>query len=256
MSALDLSPIALSSLILVLTIGGIFLGVALRRTLPKHHLSKDSQEVVRLGVGLIATIAALVLGLLIAAAKSSFDTQSGQVKQITAELILLDNLLGLYGPEALPIRREMRAAIGPVVDRIWREKSSNNAGPFESSTAADKIYLDIQALTPANDVQRSIQARAIQVSTDFVQTRLLLFVESDNLIPVPFLVILVFWLVIIFASFSLFSELNVTVFAFLSLFGLSASGALFLILELSQPFAGLMAISNAPLRAALAPLGP
>jgi hypothetical protein len=254
MSLHEFSPLILSCIIFALIVSGIFLGVLLRRALPKHHLSKDSQDVVRLGVGLVATIAALVLGLLIAAAKSSFDTQSGQVKQITADLILIDNLLTLYGPEALPIRREMREAIGPVVDRIWREKRANRVGPFESSAPAEKVYLDIQALTPANDAQRSIQARAVQATTDFAQTRLLLFVESDTLVPVPFLAILVFWLVIIFASFSLFAELNATVFAFLALFALSSSCALFLILELSQPFAGLMAISSEPLRAALAPL--
>jgi hypothetical protein len=254
MNLQELSPLALSCLIFVLIIGGIVLGIALRWALPKHHLSKDSQEVIRLGVGLVATIAALVLGLLIAAAKSSFDTQSGQVKQITADLILIDNLLALYGPQALPIRQEMRGAIGPVVDRIWQEKKSNDTGPFASSAAADKVYLDIEGLTPKTDAQRSIQSRAVQASTDFAQTRLLLFVESGNLIPVPFLAILVFWLVIIFASFSLFSELNPTAFAFLALFALSASCALFLILELSQPFSGLMAISSAPLHEALAPL--
>ncbi len=110
-------------------------------------------------------------------------------------------------------------------------------------------------MSPQNDLQRSLQARAAQISTDLAQTRLLLFVESDNLIPTPFLAVLVFWLIIIFASFSLFSELNVTVLAFLSIFGLSASCAIFLILELSQPFTGLMMISSAPLRNALGPLG-
>jgi Protein of unknown function (DUF4239) len=254
MNLLELSPLAVSCLIFALTVGGILLGIALRWALPKHHLSKDSQDVVRLGVGLVATIAALVLGLLIAAAKSSFDTQSGQVKQITTDVLLIDNLLALYGPEAFPIRQEMRGTIGPLVDRIWSEKRSIGARPFEASAAAEKVYLDMQALTPTTDVQRTIRERAIQVSNDLAQTRLLLFVESDNLIPAPFLAILVFWLVIIFASFSLFSELNVTVFALLTLFALSASCALFLILELSEPFAGFMAISSAPLRAALAPL--
>ena len=99
-----MSPLAVSCLIFVLTLGGILVGALLRRTLPKHHLSKDSQDVVRLGVGLIATIAALVLGLLIAAAKSSFDTQSSQITQLTADMILLDNLLGQHGPEGRPIR--------------------------------------------------------------------------------------------------------------------------------------------------------
>jgi hypothetical protein len=249
-----MSALVLSVLIFVLTIGGIFLGAALRSMLPKHHLSKDSQEIVRLGVGLIATIAALVLGLLIAAAKSSFDTQSTQIKQITADLILVDNLLTQYGQEARPVRQAMRNALGPFVDQLWREKEGSTTMRFESNAAAEKVYIAIQSLSPQNELQRSLQSRAAQISTDLAQTRLLLFVESDNLIPAPFLAILVFWLVIIFASFSLFSPLNTTVFICLCLFALSASCAIFLILELSHPFSGLMMISSTPLREALGPV--
>ena len=250
-----MSAAALSGIIFVLTLGGIFLGTLLRRTLPKHHLSEDAQNVVRLGVGLVATIAALVLGLLIAAAKGSFDTQNTQVKQITADLILLDNILAQYGPEARPIREEMRTTIGPFADRLWREKQAGGvAAPFETNAAAEKVYLDIQGLSPQNDLQRALQSRAAQLSNDLAQTRLLLFVESDSLIPTPFLAILAFWLVIIFASFSLFSPLNATVFTCLSLFALSAACAIFLILELSRPFTGLLTISSAPLRNALGPL--
>jgi len=226
----------------------------LRLALPEHHLSEDSQDVVRLGVGLIATISALVLGLLIAAAKTSFDTQSTQITQITADFILIDSLLGEYGPEARPIREQMRGLIGPLADRLWREKQVSTAAPFEFTATGEKAYLAIQALSPQNDLQRSLQARAAQLSTDLVQTRLILFAESSNVIPTPFLVILVLWIVIIFASFSLFSDLNVTVFTCLSLFALSASCAIFLILELSRPFSGLMMISSEPLRHALAPL--
>jgi hypothetical protein len=238
----------------VLTLGGILLGALLRRALPEHHLSENSQNAVRLGVGLIATISALVLGLLIAAAKSSFDTQSTQVTQITADIILLDNLLAEYGPEARPIREQMRSIISPLADRLWREKQASTTAPFEFSATGEKAYLAIQALSPQNDLQRSLQARAAQVSTDLVQTRLVLFAESSNVIPTPFLVILVLWIVIIFASFSLFADLNLTVFTCLSLFALSASCAIFLILELSQPFSGLMMISSEPLRNALGPL--
>jgi hypothetical protein len=249
-----MNVLAVSSIIFVLILGGIFLGALLRRFLPKHHLSEDAQNTVRLGVGLIATIAALVLGLLIAAAKSSFDTQNSQIKQITADLILLDNVLAAYGPEGRPIREQMRSSVGPFADRLWREKQDGLRGPFETNAAAEKIYLETQGLSPQSDLQRALQSRAAQLSNDLAQTRLLLFVESDNLIPTPFLAILVFWLVIIFASFSLFSPLNMTVFICLSLFALSAACAIFLILELSQPFTGPLMISSAPLRAALAPL--
>jgi hypothetical protein len=248
-------PLVLSCIIFALVLAGILLGILLRRLVPDHHLSKESQDVVRLGVGLIATIAALVLGLLIAAAKSSFDTQSSQIKQFTADLILLDDLLGQYGPETTPIRARMRSAVAPLADRIWREKSASTKGTFEINAKSEALLLEIQALSPRNDVQRSLQARAVQVSTSLARTRLLLFVESGSSIPMPFLAVLVLWLVIIFASFSLFADINATVFALLSLFALSASCAIFLILELSEPFAGLMMISSKPPRNALAPLG-
>jgi hypothetical protein len=135
-----------------------------------------------------------------------------------SDLILLDNLLAKYGPEALPIRLQMRSAVGPFVDRLWREQNTEAKTPFATTAPAEQVYFDIQALSPQNDLQRSLQARAAQVSTTLAQTRLLLFVESGNNIPTPFLAILVFWLVVIFVTFSLFSPLNATGFVFLSLF--------------------------------------
>jgi hypothetical protein len=249
-----MSALVLSAIIFMLVLGGILLGALLRRTLPKHHLNKESQDVVRLGVGLIATIAALVLGLMIASAKGSFDTQSGQVKQITADVILVDNLLAEYGAQALPIRQHLREVIAGFAARLWHDKQDRAAHRFESNAASERVYLEIQALVPQTEVQKSLQARAVEAATDVAHTRLLLFAETDNAIPPPFIAVLVIWLVIIFASFSLFAELNVTTFSFLALFALSASCAIYLILELSQPFTGLMEIPSGPLRDALAPI--
>ena len=251
-----MSPIVLSAGTILLTLGGIFLGSLLRDALPRHHLNKDTQDVVRLGVGLIATMAALVVGLLIAAAKNSFDTQSGQVRQITADVVLLDNLLAQYGPEAAPLRAEIRTAIPLFADRLWSEKASDATARYEPNVAVEKVYIEIQSLAPQNDLQRSLQARAIAASTDIAQARLLLFTEKGNSIPLPFLGVLALWLIIIFASFSLFSSLNATVFISLALFALSSSCAIYLILELGRPFTGLMMISSAPLREALGPLSP
>jgi hypothetical protein len=249
-----MSALTLSGIICVLTLGGIVLGTLLRRSLPEHHLSEETKDVVRLGVGLIATIAALVLGLLIAAAKGSFDTQTSQVRQITADLILLDNILAQYGPEARPIREQIRSTVDPFVERLWREKEAATRGPFETDGGAEQVYLEIHKLSSHDNLQRSLQSRAVQISNDLAQVRFLLFVESENLIPIPFLAVLAFWLMIIFASFSLFSPLNVTVFTCLSLFAVSAACAIYLILELSRPFTGLMSISSAPLRNALGTL--
>jgi hypothetical protein len=243
-----------SGIIFLLTLGGIWLGTLLRRTLPRHHLNEHAKDVVRLGVGLIATIAALVLGLLIGAAKSSFDTQSTQVKQITANLILLDSILSQYGPEALPIRKHIRKAVGPFADRLWREKEAAAPGPFQTQEAEEQVYAEIQKLSPQNDAQRSLQARAVQIGNDVAQLRFMLFVESESLIPTPFLAILAFWLAIVFASYSLFAPLNSTLITCLSVFAFSAACAIFLILELGRPFTGLMMVSSAPLRNALGTL--
>jgi hypothetical protein len=249
-----MNALTLSGITFVLTLGGIFLGTLLRRTLPEDHLNEQTKDVVRLGVGLVATIAALVLGLLIAAAKGSFDTQTSQVRQITADLILLDDILAQYGAEARPIRELIRSTVGPFADTLWHEKETGTTGPVETNTAAERVYMEIHKLSPQDDLQRSLQSRAIQISNDLAQVRFLLFVESENLVPTPFLAVLAFWLMIIFASFSLFSTLNLTVVTCLCLFALSAACAIFLILELSRPFTGLMSISSAPLRNALGTL--
>ena len=249
-----MSALTLSGIIFALTLGGIFLGTLLRRALPKHHLNSHAKDAVRLGAGLTATIAALVLGLLIAAAKGSFDTQTSQVRQITANLILLDNILAQYGPETRAIRGQIRSTIDPFADGLWREKEAGTTRPVETNAAAERVYLEIHKLSPHDDLQRLLKTRAVQLSNDLAQVRFLLFVESENLIAKPFLAVLALWLMIIFASFSLFSPLNGTVFTCLFLFALSAASAIFLILELSRPFTGLMMISSAPLRNALGTL--
>jgi hypothetical protein len=252
-----MSAIALSCIALACISAGALLGMFLRNTLAGHHLSGDAKDVVRLGTGLIGTIAALVLGLLIGSAKSSYDTQSTQIKQMTANIILLDRFLEEYGPEAGAVRNLLRRGVVILADRMWRENNSDpaKAAPFEASAASEAFYLKLQELSPQNDFQRSLQARAIQLSTDIAQARLLLFAQMGNSIPMPFLVVLIFWLTIIFASFSLFAQPNAIVIGSLFIFALSAAGAIYLVLELGQPFEGLMQISSAPLRNALAPLG-
>ncbi len=252
-----MSAIALSCIALACISGGALLGMFLRSTLAEHHLSGDAKDVVRLGTGLIGTIAALVLGLLIGSAKNSYDTQSTQIKQMTANIVLLDRFLEEYGPETGAVRNLLRRGVVILADRMWRENNSDlaKAAPFEASAASEAFYLKLQELSPQNDFQRSLQARAIQLSTDIAQTRLLLFAQMGNSIPMPFLVVLIFWLTIIFASFSLFAQPNAIVIGSLFIFALSAAGAIYLVLELGQPFAGLMQISSAPLRNALAPLG-
>ena len=110
-------------------------------------------------------------------------------------------------------------------------------------------------MEPHNDVQRSLKAQLLTTVISLGQTRWLLFEQSGSSIPVPFLMILVIWLSLIFASFGLFAPPNATVVVALLLGALSVSAAIFLILELDLPFGGLVQISDEPLRKALAHLG-
>lgn len=251
MSALALSLIAFACIF-----GATLLSMFVRGLLPDHHLSTELKDAVRLSMGVIGTMAALVLGLLIASAKSSFDAKNSQVKQITANVILLDQLLAQYGPEARDTRTLLRRSAASLADKLWSEgdQATTATSSFVVSPEAETFLNSILDLKPQTDSQRSAQARAIRAVTDLAQTRLLLYAQADNSIPLPFLVLLVFWLAIIFASFSLFVPPNpIVVFAFF-VCAFSASGAIFLILELDRPFTGFMSISETPLRHALAPL--
>ena len=171
-------------------------------------------------------------------------------------MILLDNLLAKYGQEAQSARSTLRRAIPPVVDRIWREGQTGQAGPFKATPEGEAFYQQVQDLQPTNDMQRGLQARIVQVTNDLMQARFVLFSHLGSSIPLPFLAVLLLWMIILFAGFSLMAPANATTLASLVICALSVSGAIFLILELDQLFAGMMMISSEPLRDALPTLNP
>src|SRR5215475_11308808 len=246
----------ISLLVFALIFGGALAGIAVRPLLSEHHLHSDSKDVVRLTTGLIGTLTALVLGLLIASAKTTFDQKTTQVKQMTATIILLDDLMTQYGPETTSLRKLLRDSIPAIADRIWHEQANHTKRParFEPSVEAWAFYDELERLSPNNDAQRSLQSRAIAAFTDGAQMRLRLFTQVGSSIPTPFLVILVFWLSAIFVGATLFARTNMVVTISLFVCALSFAGAIFLVLELDDPFAGLMGISSSMLRSALLPL--
>ena len=248
-----MSAVTVSGIAFAVILASTVLGMFLRGILPDQHLSADSKEVVRLATALIATLAALVLGLLIASTRSSYEQTSSQIGRITADVVLLDRLLDEYGPDALPLRQMLRDSITPMADSIWRG-NARNVQPFRATAQGETAFFKLQELAPGNAVQRALQARAVQISTDVAQTRLLLFAQPNDAMSTPFLMVLVLWLVLIFTSFSIFARPNATIVAVLFVCVLSTSSAIFLILEMGNPLEGVMQISSAPLRNALGPL--
>ena len=248
-----------SIVILFIAFAGVFgaalLGVFLRAVLPEQHLSADSKDTVRLGIGVIATMAALVLGLLVTSAKSFFDTQSSELTQLSANVILLDRVLAHYGPETKEARGSLRGAVDRTLDLMWHQDQRHSQ--MEPGAGGGDILLDkIQALSPQNEAQRALQAQASSMAIDLGKLRWLMIEQESSSASLPLLVLLVFWLAIIFASFGLFAPPNATVISTLFLCALSVSAAIYFIIETYTPFQGLMQISSAPLRNALAHLSP
>jgi hypothetical protein len=248
-----MSSITISWIVFGCVFGGALFGLFLRRVLPEPHLSQESKDVVKLGMGLVGTMTALVLGLLIASAKNSFDTQRNGLAQLSANLIFLDRILAHYGPEAKDAREMLHASVSDMLDRTWPEDGSRpktgSEGQYEG------LYEKIQELAPKNDAQRALQAQALKTGLDIAQTRWLLFAQKGRSIPIPFLVVMIAWLTILFASFGMFAPPNGTVLVTLLVCALAVSSALFLVLELDRPFDGLIQISSTPLRHALEQLG-
>jgi hypothetical protein len=227
--------------------GAVLLGMGLRRLLPKHHLSADTKDTVKLAMGLVATMAALVLGLLVSSAKGSYDAEQTQVIQIAAKLAFLDRVLANYGPETMETRAQVRVVVEEAARRMWPEESSVPPQLASRTEAGDVVYFTIQHLAPRDDMQRDLKVQATALAGEIGQLRSLLLAQSAPSISMPLLIVMVSWLVVIFVSFSLFAPPNATANLALVVAVAAVSGAIFLILELDRPFGGLIAISSEPL---------
>lgn len=244
-----MSEIAVGVIAFVCVFGGALIGIFLRKILPEHHLSGDSKDTVRIGMGLIATLCALVLGLLISSAKDSFDETGSAIAQSGAKLIMLDRAMADYGPETQPIREALRRLVIKRIELIWPEHKTGTHGidAFEKAPSVEIIAGKLRELTPKNDLQQTFQSEALQLCREILQTRWLVIEQSRISLPPTFLVVLLFWLVILFGSIGLFAPPNKTVLAVMVVCAISVGGAIFLIEEMNKPLTGFVKISSAPL---------
>jgi hypothetical protein len=244
------------ALVFACLFGAGLLGVRVRAALPEDHLSSETKDAVKVGMGLVATMAALVLGLLVASTKGSYDTQKSEVAQMAAKIVFLDRLLANYGSESAESRDLLRRSVGDAINHMWPDKKSSQAAQLDPSVSSGEAFFNsIQNLSPQKDVQRSLKSQAVQIATDLGQMRWLLFEQTETSISVTMLIVLISWLAIIFMSAGLFAPPNATVIIALMLAALSVSGAIFLILELDMPFDGVIQISKKPMYNALVHLG-
>jgi hypothetical protein len=241
-----MSPLAISLLVFLCVFGGALVGIALRRVLPEHHLSGETKDVVKASIALIGTMSALVLGLLVASAKGTYDTQKDELTSLSSKVTLLDRLLSHYGPEAAEARRLLREAVGATLAHL--SEGVGGASPTQSQAVYDAVL----ELSPKTEVQKSLQSEAQNLMQAIGEIRSLMMAQKGSSIAFALLAVVVFWLTVNFVSFGLFAKPNVTATAALLLAAVSVAGAIFLILEMDRPYDGLIHISDTPLRAALA----
>ena len=239
------------------TFAGSLLGMVLSVVLPRQQLGKESRDIVTLGMGMIATTTALVLGLVIASAKSAFDTQDKAVKQTAADILTLDRILARYGPETKEVRDRLRRAVAFTLAVTWPEQGSRpgRVDMRETAPVGEAIEDLILELSPKTDAQRWLRTRALEQSSDVLHTRWLVFGGTGSSVPLPFLVVVVCWLTVIFASFGLFAPRNATVIATLFVCAMSVAASVFLIMEMDRPFDGVIKISSSPLQYTLSQIG-
>jgi len=251
-----MSSFVISVAVVVVVMSGALLGGFLRSRLPKHHLDGDTRDIVKAGIGLLATLAALVLGLIIASAKNSFDAKSEEVQSAAVKVVHLDSSLRQLGSGGEQVRQELMRTLKSRIDQIWgpRDRGHVTLAKLASQPKIEELQAAIRGISPKDEAQKSAIAKAMQATDDLAQIRALVLADRGSAIIMPLLVLLVFWFTVISAGLNLFAPRNATTFSFNLLCALSIASAIFLILEMDQAFGGVIQVSDAPLRAALAQL--
>jgi hypothetical protein len=251
-----MEAILMSSAVFLVVFGGALAGMRLRRVLPQNQLGPEVKDVIRLAVGLLVTMTALVLGMLVSTANASYQQRKDQLTDMASDFVGVDRLLGSYGPETQTARVELHSLAEASLEQIWPNQRSQES-QLRTTDTGELFYNQLQLLLPKNDAQAAVKAAAISEAIALRRTYWLMFLGSEgSSLSRPLLVVVVAWLTAIFASFGLFAPRNNTVFVTLVVCAVAVSGAVFIIMAMYTPFSGVMKVSSLPLRDALIRMSP
>jgi hypothetical protein len=245
-----MSPLIISLIAFAFIFAGALFGPYLGRLLPDHHLSSDSRDAIKMTWGILATMSALVLGLLVASAKNSFDTVNNEVTVVAAKILVLNHILVLYGPQADGARDELHRAVTAAIERDWPDEATSKSisTAIEKGNGMEPVRDKLNELLPENDAQRALLSQAEQVSDDLLLARWLVIEEARTLLPNVLFIPLVAWLTLLFMGIGLLAPQNKTVLVSSFLGSLSLAIAIFVINDLSHPLSGVITVSSAPMR--------
>jgi hypothetical protein len=252
-----MSSISVFFIIFGFTFAGSLCGRFLRYLLPDNHLNEHARDVVKLGTGLIATMAALMLGLLINSANNSLETMSNELTQASATIVELDQTLASYGSETAEIRQLLRKIVAATLEKIGTENilREENTEKMDVTKVLRTIQGKLRSLSPKNNSQTILQSQAFQEIKQLTHFRQLLLDQKKRQISSILLYILIFWLTVIFVSFGLLAPPNKTVVGILFVCALAISAAIFILMEMNSPYKGFINVSADSLRIAQKELG-
>ncbi len=251
-----MSDVLIGLIVFGIVFGAALLGMFLGRVLPNQQLSPESRDVIRVVMAMLATLSAVVLGLLTGSAITSLAEKEGELRSAGVQFIMLDRTLGAYGPETQPARDLLKQTLAERISQIWPEEGGNvTLDALGGGAGIDLVRRALFALSPQTDEQRWLQSNALQFTNAIAVSRWTTVEQIGSRFPWPFFIIVVFWLAIIFASFGLFAPRNAAVTAALFVAALGLAGAIFMVLEMDQPYRGVVKIPSTSLRIALDQLG-
>jgi hypothetical protein len=236
--------------------GGSLVGILLQSSLPEHHRSTESKDTVKLVMSFVSTMVALVLSLLIVGAHGFYTTQQSEMQQLGVDILILDQSLARFGPETATAREVLRQDVKAIIKSL---SPSEGAGVVSVTASAPNghsdIFVEVESLMPKTMAQRFALTEATTLMFKIAATRLLIHEQVHSAIPFPLIIVLVCWLTLLFLGFGLYAPSNLTVIVALALGAVSVAGAGILMMEMSYPYGGVMAISSAPIRNSLSHIG-
>ncbi|MBR0777252.1 hypothetical protein JQ543_28260 [Bradyrhizobium diazoefficiens] len=239
-------------IVFAIIVAGAFAGAEVQRRLPKHELKEDTRSLVNVSTAVVATVSALVLGLLISNANTSFTRLGGEVTTLSAEILRLDHLLSRYGPSAEPARQLLLNFAERKEADLFPEHHGlvhlRNPSTYEQLQRLEDTLL---TLKPANSRDQWWLSQALILASKIGDATWLLAQQVGEGTPKAFVALLVFWLALLFASFGLFAPPNLISAATLTLCALAVAGAVAMFLELEQGFGAIIHISQLPMHQAI-----
>lgn len=248
-----MSSLAVSVTVLACVLVAAAVGFFLNTALPGHHLNAESRDLLKVVIGVVGTLTALVLGLVIGSAKHSYDEISSNLTRLTTDIILLDRALARYGPDASQTRALLREAAIDRLSELWSGGGigQHAAGSAKTTAAIETLAHGLSELKPASDYQRALQSQTAALTGDLGRTLLNTQAEVGGTVPHAFIFVLAVWLVIMFAGIGVLAPRNATARSGVIASAFAFAMALFLILELDTPYHGVIRISDAPVRLVL-----